>query len=99
MTKIYLNSHEFEITGYNRYTNINEGKLTSYADVQFAEISDYHTLLGLVGAEITSIRIVANDVAIYNLGTVDASITRVNENLYNDKINISAQIIFNTVAE
>lgn len=99
MTKIYLNNNEFEITNYNRYTNIVDNKLNSYADVQFSEVSDYQTLLSLVGVELTSIRIKVNDVTIYDLSMINANITRVNENLYNDKMNISAQIVFNTVAE
>ena len=99
MSTIYLNNNEFEINGYNRYTTLVDGKLNSYADVQFNTVDDYPTLLSLVGVELTSIRIVANETTIYNSGLVNANITRVNENLYNDKMNISAQIVFNMLAE
>ena len=99
MNKIYLDNNEFNVTGFNRYTQLNGDQITSYADVQFADVVDYSSLSSLVGETITSIRIKANDITIYNLDNILAKVSRINENMYNDKMNISAQIIFSPANE
>ena len=99
MNKIYLDDNEYNVTGFSRYTQMNGDQINSYADVQFADVTDYSALSALVGQTITSIRIKSNDITIYNLNNILAKVSRINENMYNDKMNISAQILFNPANE
>ena len=93
MTKLTLNNTEFTISGYNRYTNIDQDGIHSYANVNFPNNSQYAALTQ-VGA-ISSLSISIDGTSVYSLSNISARITSINEDLYDQGVRMNAQITFN----
>lgn len=93
MTKLTLNSTEFIISGYNRYTNIDTNGVHSSANVSFPDNSQYSTLTQM--PTITSLSIAIDGSTIYTLSNLNAKVTNINENLYDGGVSMNAQIVFN----
>ncbi len=93
MVKIKLNTYEYQIDGYSRTTNLTgDNTITSSA---YINISNGDTTINeLLGVDISSIEIYADDVLIYDLKNVDAEITSINENLVNDKMFYNVTLTF-----
>lgn len=92
MTKLILNSTEFTINGYNRYTNINDDGVQSNATVLFPGNSQYAELTH-VGA-ISSLAIETDGSTVYSLSNLNAKIASINENLIDGIMQMIANIVF-----
>lgn len=93
MIKMTLNSTEFTITGYNRYTNIDAGGISSYANVSFPDNSQYDALTQI--GTINSMDISVDGTSVYSLSNTSAKVTNISEDLYEHGIRMNAQISFN----
>ena len=95
MKKLVLNTtHEFEITGYNRYTDIVGEEIRSNANVSFANASEYDDICAMSETTITDLKITVDGTAIYHLSNISAKFTNINETLDGDRIRITANIGF-----
>ena len=92
MTKLTLNSTEFTITGYNRYTSIDDGGINSYANVSFPDNSQYAALTQV--GTISSLSISIDGTSVYSVSNISASVTNINEDLYDQGVRMNAQIMF-----
>lgn len=97
MIKMKLNnSVEFAISGYNRYTDITEGQVSSNASVSLNSAEAYNDIVEIAASTITDIRIEKDGTVIYNLTNQSAKISNINESLYDDGVvNLSFSIQFN----
>lgn len=97
MTNMKLNnSVEFEITDYNRHTNIEDGHVISSASFHPASVSVYDDLVEIGQSVITDIRIESDGTEIYHLANQQAHIVSISENMYDGRLSISATISFNS---
>ena len=95
MKKLVLNTtHEFEITGYNRYTDIVGDEIRSNANVSFANFDEYDDICAMSETLITDIKIKVDGTEIYHLANTSAKFTNINETLDGDRIRITANIGF-----
>ena len=92
MTTLTLNNTQFTISGYNRYTYIDDAGVHSNANVAFPNNSQY-TALTQVG-EIESLSIAIDGTSVYSMNNINARITNINENLYDQGVSMTAQITF-----
>lgn len=91
---IKLNGYSFPLASYNKYTNVNEGKVNSYASIGFAKgvtTDDFEVLLL---TEITDIQIWNESEIVYNLSNKHAKITNINENYGDGNVSVYANITF-----
>lgn len=96
MTVLTLNNTDFNITGYNRYTSVDNGVITSNASVYFPDNSGYSDLAYLAESTITSISISIDGSTVYSLTNQNAKITSISENLDERGVTMQAQITFNS---
>ena len=95
MKKLVLNtSNEFEITWYNRYTDMQGDEIRSNANVTFANANEYDDICAMSETTITDLKITVDGTAIYHLSNISAKFTNINETLDGDTIRISANIGF-----
>lgn len=93
MTKLTLNNTEFTISGYSRYTNIDDAGIHSYASVAFPNNSQYAALTQV--GTISSLSIAIDGTSVYSLSNISAKITNISEELYEQGVRMNAQIAFN----
>ena len=95
MTKLYLNTNsEFTITGFSRYTNVQDDKVYSNANVYFPDTSEYSELEPFMETEITDIKIKVDGTEVYHLSDISAVVTAINESLDVDAVHMNATISF-----
>ena len=99
VTKIVLNNSEFVISGYSRYTSIENGIIRSNANVAFKNISDYDALTALAELVITSLQISVDGETVYSLSNQHARITNINENLYDSGMSMQVTIVFDSAVD
>lgn len=90
---LVLNGEEFGLKQYNRTTNFTDGTISSTA---YAVLSETSAKLEEIGATtITNLQIKRDDNVIYSLNNINAQITNIYENLYQEGIEINLTINFN----
>lgn len=95
MTKLILNDKEFEVISFNRSTYLNDNELVSNASALLVSTEECITNIhSIFDTHITTIKIKKDNEIIYNAGTIDASITVINESLMGEEVNISINIDF-----
>lgn len=97
MTKLTLNNTEFTIVGFNRNTSIDQDGVHSYAGVIFPDNSQYNALTQV--GTISSMAIAIDNTSVYSLSNISARITNISEDLYEQGVRMSAQIVFNPANE
>ena len=98
MLKMKLNNTiEFPITGYNRYTNIQDNGFNAQCNFSMSDMSAYDSLLSFGEETITDIKIYSNDKEIYHLGNQNAKLANISESVYGEDVSINASIVFNPV--
>lgn len=97
MTTLTLNSTQFSITGYNRYTTIDDSGVHSVANVNFPNNSQYDALTQV--GEIESMSIVIDGSTVYSLPSTEAKVTNISEYLTESGVTMNAQITFENVTE
>lgn len=100
MTKMILNgSVNIPITGYNRYTNISGGHITSNANITLVSAEAYNALVALVDEDVESIEIQVDDEKIYEITNQNGRITGINEYLNGNTVALNMSISFGEDAE
>lgn len=95
MTRMTLNDTVmFPIGGYNRYTEVREGKVYSNANVNLVSADNYSALVALADETITSLKIDVDGSVIYNLTNQNGKITNINEYLNGDMMSLNMNISF-----
>ena len=92
MNKLTLNSTEFTINNYHRYTDISKDNIESYASIQFENGTNYNDLASL--GLITRLYISIDGNTVYSLQSINARVTNINENLTEEGVVMTAQIRF-----
>ena len=93
MTKIILNTTEFEIDSYGRNTYFNGETISSNANCSILN-SDATELNELLGVAITTIQIYHDNNLIYDLQDINARIESINEYLSGNRIGTSINLVF-----
>ena len=81
---IVLNTnHEYEINGFSRNTNVQDGKLVSSAYVVLKDptASDIEDLRGLALYTITNLKLTADGEDVYAMDNLQARITSIDESM------------------
>lgn len=101
MLKLVLNNDvEVQITGYNRYINIQESENVSSANFNFSSIVGSDALTSLAKTTISDIKIYSDDNLVYHLENQNAKLTNINENVYEGVgVSVDARIEFNSMNE
>lgn len=99
MTMILNGSARIPINSYNRYINIVDGKVRSNASFSCTGSGIIDSLLVLAANPITSIEVQNDGTSIYDLENLNAKLTNLNENIYDGKVNVSAEIKFDHDSE
>lgn len=97
MKKLILNTtNEFEINGYNRYTDMQGDEIRSNANVTFANADEYDDIRAMSETTITDLKITVDGTVIYHLNNISAKFTNINETLDGDVVRIYANIAFSS---
>lgn len=92
-----LSNQAFTLTSYNRNTSFDTEThdMNSVAYFDIANTSNAVTNLQNIGRSgVTNLTIKHDDTVIYNLANLSANIASINENLYEDNVNINVCVIF-----
>lgn len=99
MTMILNGSARIPIVNYNRYINIVDGQIRSNASFSCVGGGIIDSLIVLAANPITSIEVQSDSATIYDLDNLDAKLTNLSENIYDGKVNVSAEIKFDHDSE
>ena len=100
MTQMIINNGQpFTISGYNRHTQIYEGHIISSGTFNIPSISSYSSITAMALTTITDLKIKIDDNVIYHLENLNAHISNISENLYDEEVSISVNIVFSEETE
>lgn len=85
-TIVLNDNYTFEIDGFSRNSNVQDGKLVSSAYVTLKDPTDAvnEELRGLALYTITDLKLKADDTMVYHLDDLDAQITSIDESFGED---------------
>lgn len=95
MIQMTINSNTtFPINGYSRYTNVQDDKVYSNANVTMTGNESYDILVALCNERISSIAIETDGKLVYSITNQNGKITSINESLDGDVMRLSMNISF-----
>lgn len=95
MIQMTINSSTtFPINGYSRYTDVQDSKVYSSANVSMTGNEVYDTLIGLCSETISSIAIENDGKLVYSITNQNGRISNISESLDGDIIRLNMNIAF-----
>ena len=94
MAKLHLNEYDYDVTGYNKSTMMDNNVIVSTASCTLST-NNNTSLPTLMTTPITTITITNDsDEEIYKLENIEAYITHINEYLSGDQVIVNVDIVF-----